>query len=235
MGATRHYHEQPGPHLSQSTGHAREHNTRTVHGNLHLILNTVCLPVLTYGCQLWYCQDGKGVLKFINMLQGVQNQMVKVVTGAFHTAPCKALLELMWMLPMRHHLAKLTHTSTLRLYRLPWASQLLHRLGPKWYVPSQGDHSLKVAHPPVPGRGNLCPTALEALTAWVPSNGPHVDVMAITPWEVPNWALCMGYMGTGQPDERKTWLRALWDQCLGSSIELSTPWEWLEGSTAQTP
>ena len=51
--------------------------------NWCLVLNTVCLLVLTYGCQLWYRQDGKGVLKLVNMLQGVQNEMVKVVAGAF--------------------------------------------------------------------------------------------------------------------------------------------------------
>ena len=150
--------------------------------------------------------------------------MVKVVAGAFRTAPREALLELTRMLPMRHHLAKLTHTSALRLYRLPRASQLLHRLGPEWYVPSQCDHSLVVAPPPplspVPGRGNLRPTALEALATWVPSDGPRIDVTAIAPWEVPNWVSRLVYMGTGQPHERKTWSRALWDHCLGSSIEI---------------
>ena len=125
------------------------------------------------------------------------------------------------MLPMRHHLAKLTHTSTLRLYRLPRASQLLCRLSPEWYVPSQGNHCLVVAlPPPVPGQGNLHPTALEALAVWVPSDGPRVNITAITPWEVPNWASCLGYMGTGQPHKRKTWSRALWDHCLGLSIQI---------------
>ena len=53
------------------------------------------------------------------MLQGVQNEMVKCVAGAFHTAPRDALLEITPMLPMKHHLEKLTYTSTLRIYRLP--------------------------------------------------------------------------------------------------------------------
>ena len=39
----------------------------------------------------------------------------------------------------------------------------------------------------MPGRGTLRPTALEALAAWVPSDGPHVDVAVSAPWEVPNW------------------------------------------------
>jgi hypothetical protein len=68
------------------------------------------------------------------MLQRVQNDMVKVVAGSFHTAPCEALLQLTRMLPMQHFVEKLTYTLALCLYRLPQASQLLRRLGPEWYV-----------------------------------------------------------------------------------------------------
>ena len=150
-------------------------------------MNTVCLPVLTYGCQLWYHKGGKGVKTHVNCLQAVQNEMVKVVASSFCMAPCEALLEITHMLPMCHFLRKLTHTSALRLYRLLQASQLLHCLGPEWYVPCQGDHQLVVPLPPVPGQGTLCPTALEALTVWVPSDGPHVDIKISAPWEVPNW------------------------------------------------
>jgi hypothetical protein len=91
--------------------------------NWRIVLNAVCLPVMTWGVQLWYRTGGaKGL---IAMLQRVQNEMVKVVAGAFHTAPREALLELTRMLPMRHFVEKLTYTSALRLYRLPRASQLL--------------------------------------------------------------------------------------------------------------
>jgi hypothetical protein len=77
--------------------------------NWRLVLNAMCLPVMTYGCQLWYKENGtKGL---VAMLQKVHNNMVKVVSGAFRTAPREALLQLTRMLPMRHHLDKLTHTS----------------------------------------------------------------------------------------------------------------------------
>jgi hypothetical protein len=60
--------------------------------NWCIVLNAVCLPVMTWGVQLWYRTGGaKGL---ITMLQQVQNDMVKVVTGSFHTAPREALLEL---------------------------------------------------------------------------------------------------------------------------------------------
>jgi hypothetical protein len=72
--------------------------------NWRLVLNAVCLPVMTWGCQLWFQQGGtKGLVK---MLQQVQNKMVKVVTGSFHTAPRETLLQITHMLPMRHFLEK---------------------------------------------------------------------------------------------------------------------------------
>ena len=68
--------------------------------NWRLVMNAVCLPVLTYGCQLWYREGGKGVKAHVNRLQTVQNEMVKVVAGSFRTAPREALLEITCMLPM---------------------------------------------------------------------------------------------------------------------------------------
>jgi hypothetical protein len=105
--------------------------------NWCLVLNTVCLPVMTWGCQLWYWEKGSKGL--INMLQQVQNNMVKVVMGSFHTASCKTFLQLTCMLSMRHFVEKLMYTSALWLYRLPQGSQLLWQLGPDWHVPGHRD------------------------------------------------------------------------------------------------
>jgi hypothetical protein len=173
--------------------------------NWRLVLNAVCLPVLAYGSQLWYLTGAaKGL---INMVQRVQNDMVKQVTGAFRTAPRGALLHITHMIPMKYYIEKLTYTSALRLYRLPRASQLLRRLGTDWYVPSQGDLPLPVPRSRVlPGKRNQRPTALEALALKVPSVGPRVDVVAIAPWEVPNWVAHVSLMGVtdlqGPPSER---------------------------------
>jgi hypothetical protein len=160
--------------------------------NWCIVLNAVCLPVMTWGVQLWYRTGGaKGL---ITMLQRVQNDMVKVVAGSFHTAPRKALLELTRMLPMRHFVEKLTYTSALRLYRLPWASQLLHHLGPEWYVPGHGDFPLVVTRSlAVRGQRNQCPTVLEALALKVPSDGPRVDHTAIGPWDVTFYRTILSY------------------------------------------
>jgi hypothetical protein len=187
--------------------------------NWRLVLNVVCLPVLAYGSQLWYLM---GVAKgLINMVQRVQNDMVKQVTGAFRTAPRGALLHITRMIPMKYYIEKLTYTSALRLYRLPRASQLLRRLGTDWYVPGQGDLPLPVPRSRVlPGKRNQRPTALEALALKVPSEGPRVDVVAIAPWEVPNWVAHVSLMGVENPFIQKTWIRDLTEAAKGTSTML---------------
>jgi hypothetical protein len=188
--------------------------------NWHIVLNAVCLPVMTWGAQLWYRTGGaKGL---IAMLQCVQNDMVKVVAGSFHTAPHEVLLQLTRMLPMRHFVEKLTYTSALRLYRLPWASQLLRRLGPDWYVPGHSDfHSVVTHSSSVRGQRNQCPTVLEALALKVPSDRPRVDHTAVSPWEVPNWVARTRYMGVVAPYVRKAWTRDLTALCEGMSIMIT--------------
>jgi hypothetical protein len=121
--------------------------------NWRLVLNAVCLPVLTYRSQLWYLTGAaKGLL---NMVQRVQNNMVRQVTGAFRTAPWEPLLHFTRMLPMKHFIEKLTYTLALRLYRLPRASQLLRCLGEDWYAPGQGDLPLPVPRSHIlPGKRN---------------------------------------------------------------------------------
>jgi hypothetical protein len=70
------------------------------------------------------------------------------------------------------------------------------RLGTDWYSPGQGDLPLPVPCSRVlPGKRNQRPTALEALALKVPSEGPKVDVVALAPWEVPNWVEHVSYMG----------------------------------------
>jgi hypothetical protein len=187
--------------------------------NWRLVLNAVCLPVLTYRSQLWFLTGAaKGLT---NMVQRVQNDMVRQVTGAFRTAPREPLLHFTRMLPMKFFIEKLTHTSALQLYRLPWESQLLRRLGVDWYSPGQGDLPLPVPRSCVlPGKHNQRPTALEALALRVPSGGPKVDVVALAPWEVPNWVEHMSYMGVENPCVRKTWIRELTVTAKGTNTML---------------
>lgn len=158
--------------------------------NWRLVYNAVCLPVLTYGCQLWFTGQQKTLIK---KLQVVQNEGVKIIAGAFRTAPCDALHEHLRIFPMHIRVNMLTKTSALRLYRLPNQSQLLCRLGDDWHKPSQDDLPSPVpANPPRPGpRAKISP--LEALARRVPANGPRCNELAVAPWEAPNWGHRLAY------------------------------------------
>ena len=87
-----------------------------------LVYNAVCLPMLTYSCQLWF--TGKQV-SIVLKLQRVQNEVVWIISRSFSTAPCNPLHQILSILPISLHLDMLTLNYALRLYRLPRDSQLL--------------------------------------------------------------------------------------------------------------
>jgi hypothetical protein len=178
--------------------------------NWCLAFNAICLPVLSYVVQLWLRPGAVQQKKLINLLQKVQNNGVKLVTGAFRTAPREALLHITCMLPMRHFLEKLTLTLALRLYRLPRASQLLCRLGPTWHAPRSGDMPLPT---PIfslpPSLVARHPTALEALATRVPSDGLCVDITTLAPWEVPSWRTRVKFLGVMSLYTRRAWTKDL--------------------------
>jgi hypothetical protein len=75
-----------------------------------LAYNAICLPVLTYGCQLWYTGKQK---KLANKLQVVQNEGVRLIAGAFRTTPREPLHQLFNILPIDLRLRMLTDNSAL--------------------------------------------------------------------------------------------------------------------------
>ena len=87
-----------------------------------LVYNVICLPVLTYDCQLWFTGKQKTLVK---KLQMTQNEAVKVIAGMFCTMPHKPLHQLLTILPMDIWLKMLTQNMALRLYRVLKDSQLL--------------------------------------------------------------------------------------------------------------
>jgi hypothetical protein len=182
--------------------------------NWRLVFNAVCLPVLTYGCQLW--ANLSNIKSLMKKVQGVFNEGVKVISGAFRTAPREPLHEFLQILPARHFIEKLTHTSALRLYRVPRESQLLSHLGHKW-DPSVQTGVDRVFPGPSnvtswngSGRSTQRPTALEALGTRVPSEAPHTDVVAIAPWEVPDWGARLQFLDRTHPVQRKQWVDGLY-------------------------
>ena len=97
---------------------------------------------------------------------------------------------------------------------MPVTSQLLARLGPDWQsAPGGGAFAVQGNLPPplrpLPRPRHQCPTALEALAAQVPFDGPRADVVAIAPWEVPNWGAHLDHMGRCPPQDRRAWVADL--------------------------
>jgi hypothetical protein len=146
--------------------------------NWRLAYNAICLPVLTYGCQLWY--RGKQVT-LVRKLQVVQNEAVRIISGTFRTTPREPLHHLLTILPMDVRLSLLLKNTALRLYKVPKESQLLARLGGAWHVPSASDFPL-----PTPNRTRAA-TSLRALASRVPPNGPRIDPFPDIPQGAPTW------------------------------------------------
>jgi hypothetical protein len=143
-----------------------------------LAYNAICLPVLTYGCQLWY--RGKQVT-LVKKLQTVQNDAVRIISGTFRTTPREPLHHLLTILPMDVRLTLLLKNTALRLYKVPKESQLLLRLGGAWHTHHPDDLPL-----PTPNRTRAS-TTLRALAARVPPEGPRIDPFPDTPRGAPNW------------------------------------------------
>jgi hypothetical protein len=51
---------------------------------------------------------------------------------------------------------------------------------------------------------------LEALGARVPAEAPRADVVAVAPWEVPDWGARCQLLGTTHPKQRKEWVDGLY-------------------------
>jgi hypothetical protein len=118
-------------------------------------------------------------------------------------------------------------TRALRLYRVPRESQLLRRLGPDWDPLVQtGSHWVLPGARVNPnrrtgsGRSAQRPTALEALGARIPFDGPRADVVAVAPWEVPNWRAQLNYMGVVRPQARKDWVDGLYEGLPDSGVAI---------------
>ena len=192
--------------------------------NWRLVFNAICLPVLSYGCQLW--ANSRKYKTLVKTVQGVFNEGVKVISGAFRTAPREALHKITRVLPARHYLEKLTATSALRIYHVPVTSQLRRRLGPDWCLDLSGGPDLSNEGPviPIQRAGPRVhaqrPTALEALGERVPVQGPHADVVAVTPWEVPNWGAQVNHMGITTPQDCKAWVNDLYRSLPTSSASI---------------
>jgi hypothetical protein len=81
------------------------------------IFQAVIVPVLTYGCQVWFtdCQQKS----LIAILQVAQNEACRKIGGFFRTTPAKFMHNLSSIPPIRYRLRHLLRQASMRLDRLP--------------------------------------------------------------------------------------------------------------------
>src|SRR5579864_3263258 len=101
--------------------------------NLRHLFKTCVIPVLTYGCQLWYDPDHPKK-SFLRKLQVVQNNALRHIAGAFRTTPIDTMHLLSFQPPIEVTIRKLCESAAIRFFRLPPSSEITLRL-PKTYVP----------------------------------------------------------------------------------------------------
>jgi hypothetical protein len=88
------------------------------------LFHALLLPVLTYGCMVWFTDSKQKSLTQILMV--AQNEACRKMAGVFHTTPCSLTELLVSIPPIRFRLQHL-HNFGSRISRLP-ASHHLHHL-----------------------------------------------------------------------------------------------------------
>ena len=152
---------------------------RLDHARWRLAYNAICLPVLTYGYQMWFTGKQKTLVK---KLQTVQNEVVRIILGTFHTTPREPLHQLLTIFPIEVRLNMLLQNSALHLYKVPQESQLLRHLKGEWHTLDPSDPPL-----PTPNNNNAMSTQCKLATC-VPANSPCINPFLSTPATASDWS-----------------------------------------------
>ena len=95
--------------------------------NLRLLYNTVVIPAITYGSQLWFMPEAPPK-KLVYKLEKVQRKALLAIAGGFYDSPTEALQLLTYIPPITSTLTKLHRSASLRIPRLPITSEIIRRL-----------------------------------------------------------------------------------------------------------
>ena len=95
--------------------------------NLRLLYNTVVIPAITYGSQLWF-NPKKPIQKLVKKLEQVQRKALIAISGGFYDTPLETMQMLTFIPPITSTLTKLHRSASLRIPRLPISSEITRRL-----------------------------------------------------------------------------------------------------------
>lgn len=92
------------------------------------------LPLIAYGCQLWWNPSWTHTKHLVKTLQRAQTRAARWITGAFRTAPTGALEILAGLLPVRLQIDKYATRACLRIRTLHAGHPLRAPLPPSWPI-----------------------------------------------------------------------------------------------------
>ena len=98
----------------------------------HRIYICNVIPLMTYGAQLWWNSQWKGITWIKKELSKVQSRGARWITGAFKTTPVGALEITARLMPINLAVNKLMHRVALRIKTLPNTHAI------KWNMPLRG-------------------------------------------------------------------------------------------------
>ncbi|KAF8625109.1 hypothetical protein AX15_005545 [Amanita polypyramis BW_CC] len=147
-----------------------------------LIYLTTCIPILTYGFQLWYRHNAKGCKNLLKKLDKVHLAAARWITGGFPDSPRNALLGLASLDPIQVTLEKLSYHTALRIHMIhPSAGIALgHKIRTTFLKPSTGKLHIQgtniIAEPPfTKGRQSTNKGPLTALRNIMLPNLPRAN------------------------------------------------------------
>ncbi|KAF8624526.1 hypothetical protein AX15_005837 [Amanita polypyramis BW_CC] len=105
-----------------------------------LIYLTTCIPILTYGFQLWYRQHAKGCKNLLRKLEKVHLAAACWITGGFPDTPKHALLSIASLDPLWVTLDKLSYRAAMRIHMIHPNTGIAdgHKARPSFLKPSTG-------------------------------------------------------------------------------------------------
>ncbi|KAF8624566.1 hypothetical protein AX15_005809 [Amanita polypyramis BW_CC] len=135
-----------------------------------LIYLTTCIPILTYGFQLWYRHNAKGCKNLLQKLDKVHLAAARWITGGFPDSPKHALLSIASLDPIQVTLEKLSYRSALHIHMIHPSAGIAqgHKTKSSFLKPSTGKlhiqgHNIIQEPPFTKGRQSLNKGPLAAI------------------------------------------------------------------------
>jgi hypothetical protein len=115
------------------------------HVQLRQLTQSTVIPILTYGCQLWWgSRYSKSNCK---KLQKSLNGALRRICRAFCMTAVSALQHISHVPPLEHTIHKLCYSSSIRLHRLPTESPVLNKIKPPRFKKIRLSHRSSNSNP----------------------------------------------------------------------------------------